>query len=222
MSEKKFSSIEVHTNSGAVSKSRAVNTTEETVIIDGKPKHVAPAVSGYVMALSEEKRIKEEKGTFATILRAFSKEVRNYFTDEKSIHRKTYRLLGKEKNNFQYAVDATETDKFSYSDDKEDMKALRDTLGEDTFLELFEEVTEIGIKKDIMDNKDKRKELTKQLIEKFGKEGIVEYFDRKITWKLKSGLAEKKHTLSKKVQETITEKFKQAADALKDASYEVK
>ena len=221
MSDQKYSSVKVLTKSGKESTARGVDASEETVDVGGKAKHVAPAVSGYVMALSEEKRIKEEKEAFAETLRVFSKCVRCYFTEEAGEHRKTYRILGNEKNGFQYAVDATENDKYSYSTDKEDMKTLRELLGEDTFLQLFEECVEIGIKKSIMDNQKKRKELSMKLIEKFGKEGIIKYFDRKVAWKLKPGLSNLKHTLDKKVQKTIDDHLKQAADTLKDASAKV-
>ena len=221
MSDKKYTSVKVLTKTGAESKARGVDASEETVVIGGKAHHVAPAVSGYVMALSEEKRLKNEKEGYADVLRTFSKQVRDYFTEETGQHRKTYRILGNEKNGFQYAVDAIETDKFSYSTDKEDLQNLREALGDDAFKELFEETIEIGIKKSVMSNEKKRKELSMKLIEKFGKEGIIDYFDRKVTWKLKSGLADSKHTLDKKVQEVLDQNLKQAADSLKDASEQV-
>jgi hypothetical protein len=220
MSQKKFSSLPVLTKTGAESKVRSVDAKEETVVVFGKPKHVGPAVSGYVMTLSEEKRLKEEKEVFAETLRIFSRQVRDYFTNEENEHRKTYRILGNAKNKFQYSVDASENDKFSYSKDKEDMNFLKKALG-DVFEDLFEENIIIAIKKSVMDNKKKRKELSMKLLEMFGKEGIIEYFDRNIEWELKKGLADTKHTLTKKVQDILNKNLKQAADTLKDSSKEI-
>ena len=217
MAQKKFSSLPVLTKTGNESTARGVDATEETIHIDGKPKHVAPAVSGYVMALSEEKRLKAEKEEFAQILRTFSKQVRDYFTKVEKEHRKTYRILGNVKNGFQYSVDASENDKFSYSKDKEDMNTLKDALG-DVFNDLFEESILISIKKSVMDNKKKRKELSLKLIEMFGRDGIVEYFDRVVEWELKKGLSETIHTLSKEIQDILNDKLTQAADTLKDSS----
>lgn len=216
-----FQSFPIITASGSKSKTRGVDVSDHRVkTANGGIASVAHSVKNYVVLLEKEKETKSEKEQHSEIIRKHTDAIRNYFRKH-GTYLKTYRLVGEKEDDYQYAVDVQENDKFSVPDNKEDIENLKLALGEDIFKQIFEEVTTISIKKSVMDDENQRKELSKILFQAIGTDGIKKFFDRGTQWTVKKGLSEKIHTYEDKIQSTIRDNLKQSADTIKDASSEV-
>lgn len=242
-------STPLKTKSGKPSSARGLKPEASIVELDdGKTRLVADAVFDYVLKTALEKKAKEAAKASAEVLRTYAKAVRNANADDGDYH-KTYRIFGELLENArvtvdiikttagqkqiesiveedvskrQYAVDATEKDSYTVPSTKEDIKALRDALGEEAFEQLFESAVIISVKKDVMDSDSLRKELSQILYEKLGTDGIKKFFDRQEVWKVKSGTAERLRYMEKDTQEKFRKVVKQAADTLKDTSEDIK
>ncbi len=66
-------------------------------------------------------------------------------------------------------------DRFSIPDVEEDIAVIKEIVGKEFFDKHFIRDILISIKKEVLDNRDLRKELTNKLIEVFGIEGIKKY-----------------------------------------------
>lgn len=213
-----FKSFALITASGKTSKARGVDVSDHTLKTeDGREKRIADSVKNYVVLLEKEKEVKTEKEQHSEIIRTHATAIRNYFRKH-GTYLKTYRLIGDKINDYQYAVDVMENDKFSAPSINEDIQNLKTTLGENIFDQIFEEITTISIKKSVMDDENQRKELSKLLFQALGTDGIKKFFDRGTKWIVKEGLSEKIHTYEEKIQNTIRENLKQSEDSIKDAS----
>lgn len=218
---KKFASMELTNAKGKAIETRGIDATGETVkvSVDGKDVSVAipEAVTDYVMLSEQEKSLKEKKDRAAEAIRAFVKEVREFFAARKDFT-KTYRVFGAKTSDLQYAVDVSSTDKCSAPTKKEDLAAFKKELTAGVFNQIFEEVTVISIKKTVTDDDKKRRELTKLLIDTLGEDKVKEYFEKDTTYEVKPGLAKKIYDFSEEQRTKILDKIKFAADAVKDAS----
>lgn len=216
-----FQSFSIKTKSGSLSKTRGVDVSEHTLKTDdGDEIKVADSVMNYVVLLDKEKETKKEKEEHSKIIRDHTSSIRNFFIKH-GTYLKTYRLVGEEIDGKQYAVDVMENDKFTAPKNKEDIQLLRDSLGENMFKKVFEEVTTISIKSSVMEDENQRKELSKILYIALGADGIKKFFDRGTEWVVKKGLPEKIHTYEKDIQEIIKKDIVQTADTIKDASSNV-
>ena len=88
---KKFASMELTNAKGKAIETRGIDATGETVkvSVDGKDVSVAipEAVTDYVMLSEQEKSLKEKKDRAAEAIRAFVKEVREFFAARKDLRR---------------------------------------------------------------------------------------------------------------------------------------
>jgi hypothetical protein len=205
------------TASGKDSAARALDPKDSAVLTDdGTEIKIAEAVTQYVLQDTAEKAAKESKEKSAAVVRAYASTVR----DESALsgdYQKTLRVLGKQVKKVQYAVDASQVDKFTAPKSKDDIEAIRTVMGP-AFESVFEQTVELSIKKSVIENDTLRKELSQALYKALGVEGIRKYFEKEDTWRVKKGMAETQYSLSKTVRDALHTHTKPAADALKDAS----
>jgi hypothetical protein len=209
--------VALKTASGEASAVRALDPKDATVVEDnGKETLVTQAVVNYVLHSTAEKTAKQDKEAAAEIVRTYVGQVRTENALAGS-YQKSLRVMGKIVKDTQYSVDAAHQDKFTVPKVKEDIDAIKAALGP-AFDTIFESVTEISIKKNVMENDKLRKELSQLLLTTLGADGIKKYFEKTETYGVKTGMAADMYTLDKKVREAFLSRVKQAADALKDSS----
>lgn len=143
-----------------------------------------------------EKSYKEQKDEKAEILRMFVGNVRDKDALDGD-YQKSFRLVAETKDKVERAVTLSQRDSFSIPKKDTDMDIIKDLVGEDFFDENFEKVTTIAIKKSILSNKEKRRELSKILAEALGKDGMKKYFEKKEEWVVKDGLDQRQYQLGK-------------------------
>jgi len=205
--EKEYTSFAVKTASGKDSAARGVNVSDDSIEIGGVSKRVSDAITSYVVALAQEKALKEEKELHSGVIRAFAKKIRTYFI-KKGDYQKTFRLFGKQVKKMQYAVDVLENDKFDCPKKNEDIQMIKKLIGDVAFEQIFEESVSIAIKDSVMKSDTLRRELSKSLYEALGADGIKKYFDRETVWSVKKGLSETIHTYDEKIQLSLREHLK--------------
>lgn len=212
---------EVLTPKGEVSACRKVDPDNTAVtLIDGNTTsiiRVADAVQDFVTKDILVKETTEQRDKSAAVLRAYAGAVR-VKNAENGDYQKTLRIAGPETTKKSYQVDASDQDSFSMPKKKEDIQALRESLGDDVFKQICEQTTTIAIKKEVMEDDDLRKELSAQLYQALGAEGIKKYFDRDEAWAIKKGMAERIFSFKKKIREALFEQVTQKADSIKDAT----
>jgi hypothetical protein len=222
MAAKKYSSTEILNAKGKPIETRGIDGTKETV--PGKDDagnnvtvKIADAITEFVTAASQEKSFKEKKDKAAESIRTFISDVRDFFAGKKDFT-KTFRVFGNETDDLIYAVDVSNSDKFTLPAKKEDMANLKKDLTAGIYNQIIEEEATISIKKVVFNDVKKRRELTKLLVDTLGEEKVKEYFERDVVYKVKPGLSQKIYEFKEEVQKTIRERIKAAADAVKDAS----
>lgn len=178
---------------------------------------VSKVVEDFVKNDTIEKVAKKDKDTAADLIRTYASELRarcasvgNYYA--------SLQIQGEKVRGLQYAVNASAIDKFSAFSSSEDVKALQDEIGKDTFDSCFEKESTISIKKSVIEDASKRKELSRKLYEALGAEGIKEYFDKDDVWVSKDGLAKKFCTMKDETKEAILKYTKPSKDAIKNTS----
>lgn len=225
MAVKKYASMELTSSSGKKSEARGIDATGETVTVkeirrDGDRDVVVKipdAVTDFVMYAEQEKTFKEKKDKAAEALRTWIKDVREFFAVRKDFT-KTYRVFGAKTSDVHYAVDISATDRCSAPTKREDLAAFKREITAGVFSQIFEETSTISIKKTIMDDDKKRRELTKLLIDTLGEDKVKEYFEKDTTYEVRPGLAKKIYDFSEEQRTKILDKIKFAADSVKDAS----
>jgi len=209
--------VAIKTESGKASALRAIDPEKTAVTMDdGTIVVVKTAVNDYVKNILLKKSAEDQAADAAAVLRAYVGAVR----DENAYqgdYQKSYRVIGSKTDKTQRAADVSQVDKFSVPK-TEDIKAIREALGDDVFKDVFEQVTTISIKKNILDNAKKRKELSEKLVEALGKEGIKEFFQKEDVYVIRKGMDQKQYALDPAVRTKLLEQVKQSADAVKDAT----
>ncbi|MBD3260922.1 MAG: hypothetical protein GF334_04470 [Candidatus Altiarchaeales archaeon] len=222
--------VDVKTPSGKKSAIRAIDPTDTVIEVeretDGKTSaediKVKAAITDYVQKLKTKKAAEEAAAEAADVVRFFVGLVR---TDNarQGDYQKTYRLMGNKGQKTEYAVDVSENDKWSVSkeldlNDKKTREALIEKIGQEDFDKLFEELTTIGIKKEILNNEALRKELSATLFKLLGKDGIKKFFRRETVWTVKKGTEKLQYELPEETVKEFKKIATQAADTVKDAS----
>jgi hypothetical protein len=206
-----------------------ISVTLEKVTGSGKDKKtesiqksVIDAVREYVIASNEEMSAKERKEDAAAALRLYVKDVRdnNAYAGD---YMKTYRVAGIiAKSGIQYGASLSHMDRFSIPKKEVDIAELKKLVGSKFFDEHFLKEILISIKKEVLNNKDLRKELTDKLITAFGVEGIKKYFNKEEAWSVKEGLDKDQYDLDKDTRAKFAEKCKQYADQVNEACFDPK
>lgn len=217
MATKKYATEVVLDAKGKPTKTRSIIASGEKVKDGDDEVAVTTAITEFVIASGQEKIFKDKKEKAASVIRTFVADFRAYFR-KKGDFTKTYKVLGDETKTLKYIVDVTSTDKFSAPKNKEDLASFKREITAGVFNQLFEENATISIKKTIMDDDKKRRELAKLLVEALGEDKVKEYFEREVSYDLKSDLIEVIYGFPEETQKLITAKIEQNADSIKDAS----
>ena len=81
----------------------------------------------------------------------------------------------------------------------------------------------IGIRKEVLEDRKLRRELTDKLLEAFGGEAeLKKWFVKEEAWSIKDGLAEGQYDLDEDTREQFLEQCPQYADQVKNVSYDPK
>lgn len=179
-------------------------------------KKVTEAVAEFIRYRNLEESYKEQKSDMAEFIRKFVLELRDGNALQGD-YQKTYRIVAGETKGVEKAVNVSQSDSFSApkKDDIENIKAL---VGDDLFDEILEKEQVISIRKEIMDNKAKRKELAAKLVEAFGKDEIKEWFVKEERWVAKSGLDKTQYKVGEDKLPELRKFLKPSADSIKDTS----
>ncbi len=212
-------SVALKTEAGKDSAVRAIDPGQTIVTMedDGVAVDVRNAVNNYVKNSLLAKSAKDQADEAAAVIRVYVGAVR----DENAYqgdYQKTYRVMGSDVEKISRATDVSQVDKFSVPKKAEEMKALREALGEDEFKTIFEQVTTIEIKKSVLNNAKLRRELSEKLVEAMGKDGIKEFFQKEDVYIVRKGMDQKQYDLAPDVRKKLLAGAKQSADAVKDAS----
>jgi hypothetical protein len=206
-----YNTYEILNKDGKVSQVRGIQPPNETI---------REAVKTFVTYSKQEKEIKKNKDEKAEILRDFIKNVRDFFT-KKGDFNKSYRIEEKE-GNFVYAVDIIATEKYSLPTKKEDIEKLKKELTAGIFNQFFEIDTVIRIKDLIANDKKKRNELIKTLIDILGEDKVKEYFVKEEVLNIKEDFMSKINQLSQEQKDILFKYIKPSLDMVKDTSYQIK
>lgn len=213
--------IELITPKGEISQARGINPDDTAVTVSADKStsivKVADAVQDFVTKDILVKETTEQRDKSAAVIRAFAESVRTK-NAESGDYQKTLRIIGPETTKKRYQVDASDQDSFSMPKKSEDLKALRESLGEDVFLQICEPTTSISIKPEVMENESLRKELSALLYQALGADGIRKYFDREEVWSVKKGMSERIYSYKKEIRRKLLEKVNQKVNSLKDAT----
>jgi hypothetical protein len=191
-------------------------------VTESVQKSVLEAVREYVIASNEIASASEKKEDAAAALRIYVKDIRdtNAYAGD---YQKTYRVAGTVGNSgVQFGAAVAHQDRFSIPKKEVDIAALKDLVGKDFFNGHFSKDIQISIKKEVMENKDLRKELTQKLVDAFGVDGIKKYFNKEEVWSVKEGLDKAQYDLDKDTRAKFAEKCKQYADQVTEACFDPK
>jgi len=164
-----------------------------------------------------EKSYKEQKDEKAEILRMFVGNVRDKDALEGD-YQKSFRLVAEKKDKVERAVTVSQRDSFSLPKKDTEMDLIKDLVGEEFFGENFEKVTTIAIKKSILNNKEKRRELSKILAKALGKDGMKKYFEKKEEWVVRDGLDQRQYELGKDKLTEFRGFVKPSKDSVSDST----
>jgi len=213
----KQASVPVLTASGKKSEVRAVDPQDTQVQVD-RVKDLQPvkeAVRLYCKANAEKKAAEKAVAKHAEVLRTYVGELRTV-NAVAGDYQKSYRVVGDRRDKRIHQADVSQQDRWNPQKGM-DLKTLR---SEDAtaFDAVAEEETVISIKDEVLKNRTLRVELSKALEGALGVEGIKKYFTKETTYVVRSGMDKLQFTLPAQQKLVLERGFKQAADAVKDAS----
>jgi hypothetical protein len=178
-------------------------------------------VKKFVRADLAMKAAKEEQEEAGTGIRVYSKAIREHQA-KAGQYQTTYRINGPVSKDVQYAVSAAAQDRFSLPKKDDEIDAIKEIVGNEFFSKFFERVLNISIRKEILDDPAKRRELTDKLLNAFGgEEGLKKWFKKEEVWSVRKGLdVAQFNELDDDTRRQLNEVCPQYADQLKDASYD--
>lgn len=197
--------------------------TKKKPIMESIKHKVRQLVRQYVIADNLLKSAKEQAEEAAQGLRVFAREFRAERLENTGKYQQTYRINGEITKKTQYAVSCAAQDRFSLPKKEKDVDAIREIVGKDFFKAHFERVLEIGIRKEVLEDRKLRRELTDKLIDAFGGEDeLKKWFVKDEKWTIKPGLDKDQFDLDKETREKFQEVCPQYADQIKNACYDPK
>ncbi len=178
----------------------------------------------FVIADNNAKAAKEQADEAAQGIRVFVEEHRKERFTNTDRYQGSYRVNGEVKGKTQFAVQVNAQNRVSLPKKEKDMDALREIVGKDWFGKVFERVLNIGIRKEVLEDRKKRRELTDKLIEAFGEEGLQEWFVKSEDWSVRPGVAinEEFFALDEEKREEAQAICPQYADQIKNVSFDPK
>lgn len=193
--------------------------------IENVRHNVQELVRKYVKADNIMKSAKDDVEEAAEGIRVFSQIFREQRYDTTERYQRSYRINGPVSGNLQYAVSCAAQDRFSLPKDIKKIDKIREAVGKDFFNDNFERVLSVSIRKEVIEDRKKRKELTNLLIKALGgQEEFKKWFVKDEVWSVKAdaNLPKKRLDLPKETREKFDELCKQYADQIKNASYNAK
>lgn len=189
-----------------------------------KVKHkVKELVNDFIVADNNAKTAKEQADEAAIGLRIYSTQLRLDQYKDSGKYQKSYRINGKVAAKRQFAVSAAAQDRFSVPKKEADIDAIRGIVGKEFFNKHFEKEITIAIRKEVLESRKLRKELTEKLVKVFGgEEELKKWFVKGEAWTVKEGLNEAVLDLDDDVREEFLENCPQSADQIKNACYNAK
>lgn len=224
---------DVTTESGKKSAMQDVFPADDTEVLyevnKGTPKKpkmegfkelVKNLVKRFARADLQMKAAKEEMEEAGTGIRLYSTAIREHAAKQDK-YQTTYRVNGPVSKDVQYAVSAAAQDRFSLPKKDDEIDALKEIVGKEFFGKFFERVLTVGIRKEILDDKDKLLELTGKLLDAFGgEEELMKWFVKSETWTTRKGLDAGQFELDDDTRRQLNEVCPQYADQLKVVSYD--
>ena len=105
---------------------------------------------------------------------------------------------------------------------EEDIAVVKKLIGNESFEKLFSKEVKISIKKEVLENKAQSKELAKQLVDKFGAEGLKNFFVKEEVWTVKEGFDKAQYELDAATRKLLLNQVTLYADLVTDASFDPK
>ena len=205
------------TASGKNSVAREIDP--QNALVPNSQKTVKQAVSDYVEANKVYKDAEKIAKSAGEDVKTFIKQHRDT-NAEQGDYQKTYRVLGNKDGDTLFAADVSQIDKWTIPKSDIEIDAIKDLVGDDFFAKMLSKEVTISIRKEVMDNKVLRAELTAKLVSTFGKD-LNKYFVKEEVWETADGLAELQYKLDKDKRDKMRGVLKPSSDAIKDASYTV-
>lgn len=197
--------------------------TKKKPLLKNVKHKVRELVRQFVIADNNAKAAKEQAEEAAQGIRVFAKEFREARYKETDKFQSTYRVNGEVTKTTQFAVSSAAQDRFSLPKKEKDIDEIRKVVGKDFFNKYFERVLNIAIRKEVLEDRKLRRELTDKLIKAFdGEEGLKKWFVKEEKWSIKNGLLEGQYELDSEKREEFLEKCPQYADQIKNVSYDPK
>lgn len=185
-------------------------------------KVVKDTVREFVIASTNEAAAKEQKDTAANVLRSYIKEIRDRNAYNKD-YQKTYRVAGiVAQAGFQYGAAVSQQDRVALPKKETDIAIIKKVVGPKFFNEHFSKDVKISIKKEVLENKETIKDLTKELLAKFGVEGLKKYFVKEEVWSINEGFDKAQYELDDATRKLLLEQITLYADLVTDASFDPK
>jgi len=224
------------TPEGAVSTMRTVYPTDAEETTYDKPtkvgkkvisvekivKKVKDAVRDFVQASTREAAAKEQKEEAANLLRNYVTPLRdaNAYNGD---YQKSYRVAGiVATTGLQYGVGVSQQDRVNLPKKETEIAAIKALVGKDFFDKMFSKDVTISIKKEVIENKATLKELSIDLVEKFGVEGLKKYFKKEEVWTVNKGFDLAQYRLEDAVRKQLLELVTMYADQVSDESFDPK
>lgn len=187
-------------------------------------KHnVRELVRQFVKADAIMKSAKDDLEEAAQGLRVFGSVFREKRFKNTERYQRSYRINGPMSQKLQYAVSCAAQNRFSMPKKDEDIDTLRKVVGKDFFKKNFTRELTVSIRKEVIEDKKKRKELTALLIKVLGgTDEFKKWFVKEEVWAIKADAELDKYRLSldDETREQFDEICKQYADQIKNASYD--
>lgn len=205
------------TPSGNKSTARSIDPLDSSAnLSDGKEISIRDAITSFVRYDLQEKSAKDLKNEYAEVLKEYTKELRDDYA-ENGDYQKTFRLLGTKTKSVQHCVDLSQNDKASMPKKEEDIEKLKEIL-DDKFSEFAERDIQISIRKEVLNNRKLRTELSKKLSEAFGDE-LKNFFVKEEIWIPKKGIDQRQYELDKDTRNQMREVLKLSSDSIKNTSF---
>lgn len=197
--------------------------TKKKPLMEKVAHKVRQLVRQYVIADNHMKSAKEQAEEAAQGLRVFAREFRAGRLKETDKYQRTYRINGETSKKTQFAVSCAAQDRFSLPKKEKDIDAIREIVGKDFFKAHFERELSIEIRKEVLEDRKLRRELTDKLLEAFGgEEELKKWFVKDEKWSVKPGLDEAQYELDDETREAFQEACPQYGDQIKNATYDPK
>jgi hypothetical protein len=186
-------------------------------------KHLVKGlIRQFVIADNNAKLAKEQAEEASQGIKIFVSEHREERFKNTDRYQGSYRVNGEVKGKTQYAVQVNAQNRVSLPKKEKDMDTLRDIVGKEWFAKVFERELNISIRKEVLEDRKMRRQLTDKLIKAFGEEGLKEWFVKSEEWGVKDDVKvnEIYYELDTETRQEAQEICPLYADQIKNVCYD--